>query len=64
MEEINKAVTFNILDKNIERHRSFKDDFENMIETSPFKEWFQTGGGQALDLFNLTAQEDIKEDIK
>ena len=27
MEEINRAVTFNILDKNIERHRSFRDDF-------------------------------------
>lgn len=64
MEEINRAVTFNILAKDIERHRSFRGEFENIIGESAFKEWFQSGGGRSLDLFNLTEEIKKPEDTK
>ena len=64
MDEINRAVTFNILDKNIERHRSFRSDVENIVSEFAFKEWFQSGGGRSLDLFNLTEEVKKPEDAK
>ena len=64
MDEINRAVTFNILDKNIDRHRSFRGDYENLIGESAFKEWFQSGAGRSFDSFNLTEEIKKPEDTK
>ena len=42
IEDLNKAVSFNILDSNEERHRSFREQVKNLLfNQNGFVDWFQ-----------------------